>query len=155
MFQQIISIFRPTTLKVMASMSFVLVYFTAAFVRIASARFFLGPLDAPPSRGVLLIIVNWIVIAALLYVAASFIFSKNNVSEYSLKRKEVLVFVTILGLLASPLFFEMPRFLSSFFPSLASSGGTGSIMLIVAAELLLSYALVSLLMSFMGKLKKR
>lgn len=154
MFKQIITLFQPTRYKIVASIGFALVYFVAAFVRILSAGLLLNPTNIQSSGRILLMIVNWIILAILLYVASSLIFSKDRLSGYSLKRGNLLTLVTILGLLLSHLFFEMPRFLSSVFTSLASDGGLGSLALIVVAELLLSYVLFSLLMYFMESFKK-
>lgn len=154
MLKQLVIPFKPTRYKVVASIGFTLAYLVAVFARIVSAGLLLGPPNNQSSNRILLIIINWIVLATLLYIASSLIFSKNRLSEYSLKRKEILALVTILGLLLSNIFFEMPRFLSSIFTSLASDGGAGSFVLIVTAELLLSYILFSLLTYFMEKSKK-
>lgn len=152
--KQIINSFRPTRFKLIASIGFTLTYIVAAFIRIISASLLLNLINAQSSGRIVLIAVNWIILAALLYITSFFIFSKKILSVYSLKQKETLALVTILGLLLSNLFFEMPRFLSLIFTTLASDGHVGSFALIVIAELLLSYILFSLLLYFMEKFKK-
>ena len=149
------SAFRPTSYKIAASVGFTLVYIVAAFVRILSASVFTRSFNIfQPPGSFLLMLANWLVLAAVLYIAAALIFFKGRLSGFPLKRGDVLISVTVLGLLVSHLYFEMPRFLASFFPSLVSGGGVESVLLIVTAELLLSYILLSLLMYLMEQLKK-
>lgn len=152
--KQIINIFRPTRYKIVASIAFTFAYIVAFFVRIVFAGAFFRFSITQPSSRILLVIVNWIILAAVLYLTASFVFSKDRLSGYSLKRKDILLLVTILGLLVPRLFFEVLRFLAFFFASLTTDEGVGLLVPAVMAELLLSYVLFSLFLFFMERLKK-
>lgn len=153
MLKQLLKILRPTNYKLVGSISFTLTYIVAAVIRIVTAGLLASFLTDQFFKNVFLFVLNAIVLVLCLYLTSFFIFSKKQAINVSWRRQELLIFVTVIGLLISPLFFEMPRFLSLIFSSFAFYGSSGALILIVVANGILTYVLFSLLLFFMDTCK--